>query len=63
MPAKRWGFPNAEEGVGAPVRASVPSLRRSCAMGPMPWGDSKGDIEDVKVFVTYWEKANPPVKP
>ena len=32
-------------------------------MGPMPWGDSQGDIEDAKVFVTYWEKENPAARP
>jgi hypothetical protein len=34
-----------------------------CDIGPMPWGDGKVDIEDLKVFMTYYEKANPPVKP
>jgi serine/threonine protein kinase/Tol biopolymer transport system component/tetratricopeptide (TPR) repeat protein len=29
-------------------------------IGPMPWGDGKVDIEDLKVFMTYYEKANPP---
>jgi hypothetical protein len=24
------------------------------------WGDGKVDIEDLKVFMTYYEKANPP---
>ena len=32
-------------------------------MRPMPWGDGKGDIEDLKVFMDYYEKENPPVKP
>jgi len=32
-------------------------------IGPMPWGDGKVDIEDLKVFMTYYEKANPPAKP
>ena len=27
------------------------------------WGDGKVDIEDLKVFMTYWEKENPAVKP
>ena len=31
-----------------------------CDIGPMPWGDGKVDIEDLKVFMTYWEKENPP---
>jgi len=30
-----------------------------CDIGPMPWGDGKVDIEDLKVFMTYYEKANP----
>jgi hypothetical protein len=34
-----------------------------CDIGPMPWGDSKVDIEDLKVFMTYYEKANPPAQP
>jgi hypothetical protein len=24
----------------------------------MPWGDGKVDIEDLKVFMTYYEKEN-----
>ena len=32
-------------------------------IGPYAWGDGKVDIEDLKVFMTYYEKANPPVKP
>jgi hypothetical protein len=24
------------------------------------WGDGKVDIEDLKVFMTYYEKENPP---
>ena len=34
-----------------------------CDIGPFAWGDGKVDIEDLKVFMTYFEKANPPVKP
>jgi serine/threonine protein kinase/Tol biopolymer transport system component/phage tail protein X len=34
-----------------------------CDIGPMPWGDGKVDIEDLKVFMTYYEKENPPVQP
>ena len=34
-----------------------------CDIRPLPWGDGKVDIEDLKVFMTYYEKANPPVKP
>jgi Tol biopolymer transport system component len=29
-----------------------------CDVGPMPWGDGKVDIEDLKVFMAYWEKEN-----
>jgi hypothetical protein len=29
-----------------------------CDIGPMPWGDGKVDIEDLKVFMTYYEKEN-----
>jgi len=32
-------------------------------IGPLPWGDGKVDIEDLKVFMTYYEKANPPAQP
>jgi len=34
-----------------------------CDIGPTPLGDGKVDIEDLKVFMTYYEKENPPVKP
>jgi serine/threonine protein kinase len=34
-----------------------------CDIGPMPWGDGQVDIEDLKVFMTYYEKGNPRVKP
>jgi len=34
-----------------------------CDIGPMPWGDGKVDIEDLKVFTAEWEKANPPAQP
>jgi hypothetical protein len=27
------------------------------------WGDGKVDIEDLKVFMTYFEKENPPKPP
>jgi len=37
--------------------------KKLCDIGPMPWGDGKVDIEDLKVFMTYYEKENPPVKP
>jgi len=32
-------------------------------IGPFAWGDGKVDIEDLKVFIAEWEKANPPVQP
>ena len=28
--------------------------------GSLVEGDGKVDIEDLKVFMTYWEKENPP---
>jgi Tol biopolymer transport system component len=34
-----------------------------CDIGPMPWGDGKVDIADLTVFMTYYEKANPPAQP
>jgi len=34
-----------------------------CDIGPMPWGDGTVDIEDLKVFMTHWEKQNGPVLP
>jgi Tol biopolymer transport system component len=34
-----------------------------CDVGPMAWGDGVVDIEDLKVFMTYYEKANPPAQP
>jgi len=34
-----------------------------CDIGPFAWGDGKLDIEDLKVFMTYYEKENPPAKP
>jgi len=27
-------------------------------IGPMPWGDGVVDIEDLKVFIKYWEQEN-----
>jgi hypothetical protein len=38
------------------------SNKTLCDIGPMPWGDGKVDIEDLKVFMTYYEKENPPLK-
>jgi len=32
-------------------------------IGPCAWGDGKVDIEDLKVFIAQWEKANPPAQP
>ncbi|MBM4026626.1 MAG: hypothetical protein FJ280_14675 [Planctomycetes bacterium] len=34
-----------------------------CDIGPFAWGDGKVDIEDLTVFMTYYEKENPPMKP
>jgi hypothetical protein len=32
-------------------------------IGPMPWGDGKVDIEDLKVCITEWEKENTAAQP
>jgi len=32
-------------------------------IGPMPWGDGVVDIEDLKVFIKYWEQENMPENP
>jgi len=32
-------------------------------IGPMPWGDGKVDVEDLKVFIAEWEKENPSTQP
>ena len=32
-------------------------------IGPMPWGDGVVDIEDLKVFIKYWEQENMPGNP
>jgi len=32
-------------------------------IGPMPWGDGVVDIEDLKVFIKYWEQENRPGNP
>ncbi len=29
-----------------------------CDIGPMPWGDGVVNIEDLKVFITHWEKES-----
>jgi len=29
-----------------------------CDIGPMPWGDGVVDIEDLKIFMVYWEQEN-----
>jgi hypothetical protein len=29
-----------------------------CDIGPMPWGDGKVDIEDLKAFISCWQKEN-----
>jgi len=34
-----------------------------CDIGPMPWGDGTVDIEDLKVFMSHWDKQNSPVLP
>jgi hypothetical protein len=31
-----------------------------CDIGPMPWGDGAVDVEDLKVFIKYWEQENMP---
>ncbi|MHC4070526.1 MAG: hypothetical protein ACYSWW_06385 [Planctomycetota bacterium] len=31
-----------------------------CDIGPMPWGDGVVDVEDLKVFIKYWEQENMP---
>ena len=30
-------------------------------IGPMPWGDGVVDVEDLKVFIEYWEQSNRPL--
>ena len=35
----------------------------TCDIGPMPWGDGVVDIEDLKVFMSYWEQENMPKEP
>jgi hypothetical protein len=37
--------------------------KKLCDIGPMPWGDGKVDMEDLKVLMAEWESQNPPVKP
>jgi uncharacterized protein (DUF2141 family) len=32
-------------------------------IGPMPWGDGIVDVEDLKVFIKYWEQENTPGNP
>ena len=32
-------------------------------IGPYAWGDGKVDIEDLEVFMTWYEKENPPAQP
>jgi hypothetical protein len=39
------------------------SNKTHCDIGPMPWGDGKVDIEDLRVFMTYYEKEDPPAQP
>jgi hypothetical protein len=31
-----------------------------CDIGPTPWGDGIVYIEDLKVFMDYWEQENMP---
>ncbi len=51
------------DGDGGPSLADLMMLIDSWGMdnslfdiGPMPFGDGKVDIEDLKVFIAYWEK-------
>ena len=37
--------------------------RKGGDIGPMPWGDGIVDIEDLKVFMEYWEQENLPPTP
>lgn len=32
-----------------------------CDIGPFAWGDGVVDIEDLKVFISYWEQSNGPL--
>jgi Tol biopolymer transport system component len=34
-----------------------------CDIGPMPWGDGVVDMNDLTVFIEYWEKENMPQEP
>jgi hypothetical protein len=34
-----------------------------CDIGPMPWGDGVVDVEDLIVFMIYWEQENMPEEP
>jgi Tol biopolymer transport system component len=45
------------------LRADWGKSNSVCDIGPYAWGDDKVDLEDQKVFMTYYERENPSAQP